>query len=151
MWPLSNALQAGKLLLHMWHTVPFGPCCLLLGISPTSSVEHHQALSSKTSDSVLQCLWNPGSIKALFLSPHQWFWEQISCSVPCECFHSLSFSPATFGGVLFLHNHDVPHSPHFSLSTKMAPYSPGFFSPLVHLSALPICQVLSFKLCRLFC
>ena len=35
---------------------PLRPCCLLLGIRPTFSPEHHQALSSGTLDSALHCL-----------------------------------------------------------------------------------------------
>ena len=34
---------------------PLRPCCLLLGIHPNSSLEHHQSPSSETSDSALQC------------------------------------------------------------------------------------------------
>ena len=40
---------------HVVHS-PLRPCCLLLGIHPTSSPEHHQALSSETSNSELHCL-----------------------------------------------------------------------------------------------
>ena len=54
-WPLPNALQAGELLLPVWH-MGASNHCLLLGIHPASSAEHHQALNSKASDSVLYCL-----------------------------------------------------------------------------------------------
>ena len=40
---------------HVVHR-PLGLHCLLPGIHPTSSLQHHQALNSETSDSVLHCL-----------------------------------------------------------------------------------------------
>ena len=69
---------------------PLEPLSLHLGIHLNFSPEHRQALSSKTSDPALHRLQNPGGLETLSFPPTSGFGEQISCSVPCECFHSSS-------------------------------------------------------------
>ena len=88
--------------------------------------------------------------------PINGFWEQISCPVPCKCFHSFSlfvssyFQRSTFLAwswwdalslFLFL----------CLLSAKTAPYPLQLFSSTVRLSAPHTCRILFLKLCRLLC
>ena len=73
--------------------------------------------------------WHP------LLSSHHCFWGTDFLFSSCECFHSFSFSPATFG-FFFLYSPDAPHSPPFlvlspqkQLSTLCGFSLPQFTSP----------------------
>ena len=91
--------------------------CLLLGIRPISLPEHRQALSSRTADSVLHCLWNPGGIETLSCLPVNGFGNRFLVQSSASVFTlSFPFSPTTFRGVLFLHDPHALHSPPFSFS-----------------------------------
>ena len=92
----------------MWHMNPSDPISCFWGFALLPP-KLCQALSPRTSDSVLHCLWNLGGIETLSFLHISGYGEQISCSVSCVCFHS--FSPATFAGMLFLHDPDALHSP----------------------------------------
>ena len=122
---------------------PLRPFCLFLEICPSSSPEHHQALSSKTSDSALHCLQNPGGIETLSFPPIKGFGEQISCSDPCERFHYFSlFLSSYFQGSAFLAQSQCATLSPFSFSvlslqkqlpTLHRPSLPQFASPTAHL------------------
>ena len=100
---------------HVAHA-PLRPCCLLPWVCPTASPEHHQALRPK-----LQTVHSTVYRILVVLKPSPFFpsvvWGTDFLFSPLQVFSLfLSLSQATFGGVLFLHNHDVPLSPHFSFS-----------------------------------
>ena len=90
-------------------------CCLLLGICPTSLPQHCQALSSRISDSVLPCLQSSNGVEKLSFLPIIAFEEQISCSVPCECFHFL-FLSSYFQWKCFSCAHSMCRAPHTPFS-----------------------------------
>ena len=112
---------------------PLRPCYLLLGIHPASSPEHHQALSSETSDSIVYRILVVLTPSLFF--PISGFGEKSSCSVPYECFHSFSQClPTFFQGGVFLHDWCTTLSPFLFLSLssvckKKLPTFHGFSLP----------------------
>ena len=127
--------------------------CLLLGIRPTSSPEHHQPLCSESTDSALLFIetwqyWLP------LLSPCQWFWRTDYFFSPLRVFSLFLslFSSCFQEGVLFLQDPNAPHSPPFFLSVFSAwKWLPTLFifSPLSSPLALHNRQHLCLRFCRL--
>ena len=141
--------------MYAKHWNHFSPCdwwnpqphWLFLGFHPTSQPEYSPGLSSRISNSALLCLQTVICIETLF------FLHIVLGSVLCECFHSFSFSPATFRKSNFSEWFQrATLSLPFSQSSlhKNVPYPPQFLlSPPVHLSASHTWQFLWLKVCRL--
>ena len=126
-WPLWNALQAGEPLRPEWHMDPsdWSACSWGFALLPHQRTTRHWALNVQALCSTVYRILVVLKPSPVF--PSMVLGEQICCSVSWECFHSLSFSPATFGGVLFLHDAIKLHSPPFLfsiLSAKIAPHPP---------------------------
>ena len=100
LWPLPNALQVGELFLPVWYMDPSDPAACFSGFA-LLRYQATPALCSRTSDSALHCLENPGGIETLFFLSVSGLGEQMSCSEPCECFH-LFFLSSYFQGSSFL-------------------------------------------------
>ena len=111
---------------------PLRSLCLLLRIYILISSPEHQALSFGTLDSGPHCLYNPDGIETLSFLPVSGFGEQISCSVPCKCFHSFSLFLSSYlqGSVFPALFSCAAHSPFsvFSLQ-KQFPTLHGFSLP----------------------
>ena len=95
------------------------------------------------------------ALKPSSFSPSLVLGNRFFCPVPCECFHSLFFFPATFrNSTLLVQSLSTVFSPFLSLSSVhkdrfLPTVALQLFSPPVHLSTPYTCQVLWLILCRL--
>ena len=144
-----------ELLLPMWHTDPSYPAACSWGFTlfPHQSTARHWAPAFLTLCSTVYRI-------LVVLKPSPFFPSMVLenrflVQSPESVFTLfLYFSPATSGGVFFLHHPGAPHSAPFPFPAlslqKQLPILCGFSLP-VHFSTLCSSWVLWFRLCRLLC